>query len=582
MAALYVSPTGNDLADGSIAAPWQTLQKAANSVNAGDTVTVRAGTYSGFDLRRDGTAAARITFSAEPGVVINARNPRTADGINLEGADFVTIEGFTVVGVPRAGIRSVINEGAIIRNNRCDQNGKWGILTGFSENVRIENNECTRSADEHGIYVSNSADFPIVRGNKLWGNNANGLHMNGDIHTGDGDGIITGALVENNIIYDNGSAGGSGINCDGVQNSRIQNNLLYDNRAGGITLYRIDGGGPSVNNVVVNNTVVQGPIGRWALNIRDASTGNVALNNIFYNAHSFRGSINCTTDSLPGFVSNHNVVMDRFSTDDGDTRLTLAQWRAATGQDTNSIIATPAELFVDAAADNYQLKPDSPAIDRGTTTQAPSKDLAGNGRPSGSGVDIGAYERAGTTLGTPEDDMLYLRASADREFLEVYITDPAASSPALRWPMSSTSPLTIDTLGGNDQLNVQLPIGGTGPNGGVILVAGDGSNTLRVVSGTIEVNTSATGTLHTIVEAGATLITEVLAETTLTIRRNGRLVVEPAESAASAPTSIKFEQEATKEVRTTAPANRLLNTRAGHQRSARRMYRDALYWLRLS
>ena len=47
----------------------------------------------------------------------------------------MTIEGFTVVGMPRAGIRSVTNEGVIIRNNRCDQNGKWGILTGFSENV---------------------------------------------------------------------------------------------------------------------------------------------------------------------------------------------------------------------------------------------------------------------------------------------------------------------------------------------------------------------------------------------------------------------------------------------------------------
>src|SRR5687767_13031387 len=83
MAALYVSPGGSDLADGSFATPWQTLQKAANSVNAGDTVTVRAGTYSGFDLRRDGAAAARITFSAEAGVLINMRNSRTPDGINL-------------------------------------------------------------------------------------------------------------------------------------------------------------------------------------------------------------------------------------------------------------------------------------------------------------------------------------------------------------------------------------------------------------------------------------------------------------------------------------------------------------------
>ena len=39
------------------------------------------------------------------------------------------------------------------------------------------------------------------------------------------DGIISGALVENNVIYNNGLGGGSGINCDGVQNSVIRNNL---------------------------------------------------------------------------------------------------------------------------------------------------------------------------------------------------------------------------------------------------------------------------------------------------------------------------------------------------------------------
>ena len=65
--------------------------------------------------------------------------------------------------------------------------------------------------------------------------------MNGDLSQG-GDGVISGAVVEGNVIYDNGRAGGSGINGDGVQSSRIANNLLYDNHASGISLYRIDGG----------------------------------------------------------------------------------------------------------------------------------------------------------------------------------------------------------------------------------------------------------------------------------------------------------------------------------------------------
>src|SRR5262245_64545397 len=77
LATLYVATTGSDAADGSAAHPWQTLQHAADVVNPGDTVVVHAGNYQGFYLDRDGTAAARITFKADPGVTINQRNATT-------------------------------------------------------------------------------------------------------------------------------------------------------------------------------------------------------------------------------------------------------------------------------------------------------------------------------------------------------------------------------------------------------------------------------------------------------------------------------------------------------------------------
>ena len=79
--------------------------------------------------------------------------------------------------------------------------------------------------------------------------------MNGDASQG-GDGTISGALVEGNVIYGNGAGGGSGINMDGVIDSVVRNNLLYDNHASGISLYRIDGATGSTNNVVVNNTII--------------------------------------------------------------------------------------------------------------------------------------------------------------------------------------------------------------------------------------------------------------------------------------------------------------------------------------
>src|SRR5262245_52965597 len=169
LSAYFVAPTGNDNAAGTSQAPWQTLQHAADVVQAGDTVTVRAGTYTGFNLFTDGTAAAPIVFQAEPGVVINARNYYTPDGINLEGASYIVIDGFKVTGLPRAGIRAVVDNHVIIRNNVTDQNGVWGIFTGFSADLLVENNVTSRSGQQHGIYVSNSADRPTIRNNLVWG-----------------------------------------------------------------------------------------------------------------------------------------------------------------------------------------------------------------------------------------------------------------------------------------------------------------------------------------------------------------------------------------------------------------------------
>ncbi len=398
----YVAMGGDDDASGSTTAPWATLQHAADTVAPGDVVIVRAGNYAGFHLTTSGTVNAPITFSGEVNAVVDADNARTPDGLNLEGASYIIIEGFTVTGVTRAGIRAVTCQNVTIRNNRADQNGRWGILTGFCDDLLIENNECSRSGIEHGIYVSNSGDRPVIRGNRLFSNNANGLHMNGDVSIG-GDGVISNALVENNVIWDNGTAGGSGINGDGVQDSVIRNNLLYENHASGISLYQIDGGEPSTGNLIINNTVVQASNGRWALNIQDASTGNRVFNNILLTRHTSRGAIDISANSLSGFVSDYNVMVGRLTNDDGDSTLTLAEWRADTGQDMNSIEATIADVFVDPDQDDYHLLGTSPALDIGTMTDAPSTDFEGQARPQGAGVDIGADERCPDPCAMPAD-----------------------------------------------------------------------------------------------------------------------------------------------------------------------------------
>jgi parallel beta-helix repeat protein len=387
----YVKNGGNDSLDGlSAATAWATLQHAADLVNPGDTVHVLDGTYAGFYVDRSGTAANPITFLAQsPAVQITSNNAFTPDGINVENASYVIIDGFTVNNRTRAGIRTALSSFVTIRNCHCGHNGRWGIFSGFADDLTIENNETHNSQLEHGIYVSNSGDRPIIRDNLVHDNFANGIHMNGDLSQGS-DGLISNAVVERNIIYGNGEGGGSGINMDGVTDSVVRNNLLYDNHASGISLYRIDGATGSRNNLVINNTVINAADGRWCININNGSTGNTLRNNILYNYHSFRGVITIDSSSRTGFSSDYNSLMSRFSIDDGNNVISFASWQAE-GYDANSFLATPADHFVNPSSD-FHLLDTSPAVDTGTSASAPNHDIEGNPRPVGAAHDAGAYE----------------------------------------------------------------------------------------------------------------------------------------------------------------------------------------------
>ncbi|MBK9176909.1 MAG: right-handed parallel beta-helix repeat-containing protein [Flavobacteriales bacterium] len=392
----HVATTGNNANNGlSLASAWATLQYAANTAVAGDSVLVHPGNYQGFAaMSHSGTANAPIVFQAAgPGVSITSPcSYNNLDGINVENVSWVVIEGFMVNDMPRTGIRTALSDHVTIRYNSCHSNYKWGILTGFAEHATIEHNACSASEDEHGIYVSNSADDPIIRFNHCFGNNANGIHMNGDASLG-GDGVISNAQVYGNVIHGNGAAGGSGINCDGVVNSVFYNNLLYGNHASGISLYQIDGGAPSTGNRVYNNTIVNASDARWCVNITEGCTGNQVINNILINQHAWRGSIVVAASALPGFVSDHNLVMNRLSPDGDATILDLSAWQAL-GHDANSqVVAAQASLFAAPGTDFHLLSGSQP-VDAGSAAVSAvvSDDLEGTPRPVGAGYDIGCYE----------------------------------------------------------------------------------------------------------------------------------------------------------------------------------------------
>ncbi len=64
----YVSVSGSDSAGGTIAAPWRTIQHAADLLKPGDKLLISAGTYrEQIVLKRGGTALQPISISAVPG-----------------------------------------------------------------------------------------------------------------------------------------------------------------------------------------------------------------------------------------------------------------------------------------------------------------------------------------------------------------------------------------------------------------------------------------------------------------------------------------------------------------------------------
>jgi hypothetical protein len=391
--------SGNDNNVGSQTHPWKTINHAAEKITPGSIVLISKGTYhikENIYINKGGTSSNPTIFKGVKGTIIDASALKglkhsQRDAILIENSAYITLDNIEIFKSYRAGIRVSNSNHVTLRNIKSHNNGKWGIFSDFSNYLHIEKCNCYNSLKEHGIYLSNSGDYPIVRGNLIHDNYQCGLHINGDKSMG-GDGIISYALIERNKIYNNGKGGGSGINCDGVIKSIIRNNLLFQNHASGISLYKIDGRYPSNDNQIYLNTVIVASDGRWALNLKNNSSKNVVYNNILLTRHPYHGSI--STDSINGLRSDYNILTSNRQTitiDDENSFLTFKQWKNYF-RDIHSQQSTLIEVFQDPSHHNYNLKPKSPAIDRANKIYVTYQDILGRKRPKNHVYDIGAYE----------------------------------------------------------------------------------------------------------------------------------------------------------------------------------------------
>jgi len=200
----YVAANGNNSNPGTKDRPWKTIQKAANTVIAGDTVYVRGGTYrEEVTIQKSGSnSGGYIRFRNFPGETPVIDGSQFASntshhGFNIQDKHHIIIEGFEITGFKSSG----------------QYNGAHGIRVGGSSSyIHLRNNhihhiesDANTGADAHGIAVygtSNSRSHHIyIQDNEI-------DHMKlGWSESVTIAGNVERFYVQRNIVHDNDNIG---------------------------------------------------------------------------------------------------------------------------------------------------------------------------------------------------------------------------------------------------------------------------------------------------------------------------------------------------------------------------------------
>jgi hypothetical protein len=249
---LVASPTGSDTASGTIAAPFQTVQKLVNSLTPGETGCVETGTYD-EDVRiaQGGVAGAPVTLAAYPG-----DSPTIVGRMEIvEGANYVTVTGLNLNGEnPTQALSPIIDANNVTFSHDDVTNDDTGICFGIGSATwgwatgtlithdRIHGCGQPNENYQHGLYIGAATDTTI-EWSLIYGNAARGIQLYPDAqHT----------TIDHNVIDDNGE----GILISGANGLASSYTNIYDNIITGATArHDVESYWPADNPVGIDNTV---------------------------------------------------------------------------------------------------------------------------------------------------------------------------------------------------------------------------------------------------------------------------------------------------------------------------------------
>lgn len=417
----YVSENGNDQGDGlSVETAFKTPQIAAKKTQPGDTVYFLNGTYTNtfgehlLRITESGTAENWIRYLAYPGHKPVLKSSSTG-GIYIHGASYLLIDGLTLVGPqddfsleqalahqeekqhPVASNTGIAlkplkkDDGTyqyghhlVIQNNDVSKFNCNGIGFTRGDYLLVQNNRVYENAfyspwacsgistwsnwnydhnqDVYRVIFRNNETFKNYNYIKFW--------MHGAIT--DGNGLIIDALkLDQNVIKDN-------LNEEYDGHVLVANNLSYHNGGRGVNIYHSDN-----VDVVHNTTFENGQHPNIDTELHIGVSDNIRMFNNIFKAKA--------GNKMFLYYGSHDIVADA-NLFYGFTEMSLP-----IVDESLAIFSRP--KFKDAAAFDFTLTGNSPAINRGRVEAKLALDFGGMSRDQQ--PDLGALEHKSTTTQKP-------------------------------------------------------------------------------------------------------------------------------------------------------------------------------------